>query len=165
MTDWGALFRSHTPTDTTDTIDKTPAASGCVNSVNCVTGASDENPRSAVEPATLSAADWRAEYDECAGIAEFDGHRSRADAERMAWLSVANRWYCLHGEPVPAALCAGCRRPLSGSEVLLLPHGERAHVDADHGCIIAYGRRWKVAAAAALETMGIPTPLFEEADT
>jgi hypothetical protein len=53
-------------------------------------------------------------------------------------------------------------KPLAGAEVLLLPHGEHAHANPDYGCIIAYGRRWKGAAASALAQYGIPAPEGDE---
>ena len=81
----------------------------------------------------------------------------------MAWNYVAALWYRQHGAQVPADRCAGCGRPISSGDVLLLPHGERAHADREYGCIIAYGRRWKAAAAKALAVVAIPTPPFEGA--
>jgi hypothetical protein len=76
----------------------------------------------------------------------------------MAWNTVATEWHRLHGERVPSAICAGCGNLLAGAEVLLLPHGEHAHADADYACIAAYGRRWKRAAEIALAHYGIPAP-------
>jgi hypothetical protein len=143
-------------------VDKTPPRLGCVSSVDCVTGGNTENPRSAVE--TWTAADWQVEYDERAAIHEFDGHRPRPAAERMAWNHVAALWYRHHGKRVQGALCAGCGELLNGTDgadILLLPHGERAHVTAGAGgysCIERYGMRWKRAAAAALARMGIRPP-------
>jgi hypothetical protein len=103
--------------------------------------------------------DWRGEYNERAAIFEFDGKHTRAEAERMAWHVVASRWYREHGKRVSANLCAGCGKPLSGApHVLLLPHGERAHSADGYPCILAYGRRWKSAAAKVLSAFGIPSP-------
>src|SRR5262249_15182716 len=86
--------------------------------------------------------------------------RRAGDAEEfarsLAWSAVAAEWHLLHGRRVPAGVCAGCGELLGkDTAVLLLPHGERAHVDSDDECIIAYGRRWRAAAAAALAPLGI----------
>jgi hypothetical protein len=102
--------------------------------------------------------DLLALYEERAAIRQFDGGYSKPEAERLAWGEVAALWHRQHGERVPAALCAGCGKPISGQAVQLLPHGERAHADGDYRCIRSYGRRWKTAAAEALEAMGVPTP-------
>jgi hypothetical protein len=110
-----------------------------------------------------TAAEWRAEYEGRVAYG-LDQRHSRADAERMAWNAVAAIWYRHHGKRVQGALCAGCGKPLSGTDaadVLLLPHGERAHAEArpdGYLCIAAYGRRWKREAATALAAMGIKTP-------
>src|SRR5438105_3635407 len=105
-------------------------------------------------------------YEERAAIREFDGGYAKAQAERLAWGEVAGIWHRQHGERVPGHTCAGCGKPLNGDAVLLLPHGERAHSAAgdEFKCIIAYGRRWKAAAAVALERIGIPTPPHEIED-
>ena len=85
-------------------------------------------------------------------------------AHDMAWSVVAAEWHRLHGERVPTGICAGCHEPLAGAEVLLLPHGEHAHADADYACIVAYGRRWKGAAASALAQYGIRAPEGDDED-
>jgi hypothetical protein len=80
-------------------------------------------------------------------------------AHAMAWNVVAAEWHRQHGERVAGSICAGCRRPLAGADVLLLPHGEHAHADPEYGCITAYGQQWKGAAASALTQYGIRAPL------
>jgi hypothetical protein len=110
-------------------------------------------------------ADLRDLYLERAGIAQFDGGQDRATAERMAWSVVAARWYRHAGERVPAHLCAGCGEPIGdGSDLLLLPHGERAHADPDYRCTTRYGQRWRRQAAVALAGIGIPTPASVSAE-
>jgi len=120
---------------------------------------------SAIDADRVEAVELRDLYEERAAIRQFDGGYTKDQAERLAWAEVAALWYRLHGERVPAALCAGCGEPISGHAVHLLPHGERAHADGNHACIIAYGRRWRSAAALALSAIGISTPagaLLEE---
>jgi hypothetical protein len=102
------------------------------------------------------ATDWRRLY--CEAIAEYRtaGH---------AWNKAALAWYVARGTPTLGDLCAGCGKPLAGTEIIdLWPHGERAHAGGDYKCILAYGRRWRRAAAAALAPYGIPTPAEIEAE-
>jgi hypothetical protein len=113
----------------------------------------------------LDAADLRDRYEERAAICEFDGGRDRARAEARAWKEVANIWHRQHGTRTSGDLCAGCGEALGDeADVLLLPHGERAHADDGYTCIRAYGRRWKSEAAAALAALGIPSPSAAEID-
>jgi hypothetical protein len=102
------------------------------------------------------ATDWRRLYSEA--ITELG-------TPHRAWSKVATAWYVAQGTPTPGDLCAGCGRPLDGAEALdLWPHGERAHAGDRYKCTIAYGRRWKAAAARALSAIGIPTPAIIAAE-
>jgi hypothetical protein len=115
--------------------------------------------RTSKHRSALNAAGLYARYEERAGIVEHDGDLDRAVAEARAWHEVAGIWWRQHGSRVWDHLCAGCGRPLGdSSDVLLLPHGERAHAGEAHQCVLAYGRRWKREAAAALAEIGIPAP-------
>jgi hypothetical protein len=53
---------------------------------------------------------------------------------------------------VPHQLCAGCRKPIdpADDEILDLADDNRVHIDTDHRCLIAWGRRWRAAAHAAI---------------
>ena len=57
-----------------------------------------------------------------------------------------------HGERVPRHLCAGCREPIEGAddEALDLADGNRVHLADGYRCLIAWGRRWRAAARAAI---------------
>jgi hypothetical protein len=106
---------------------------------------------------------WRERYDKWLAFERRmarrrEPHASAAQVERMAWNAVAGEWHRQNGERAPEGICAGCCQPLAGVDVLLLPHGEHAHADADYACIAAYGRRWRWAAAVALAQYGIPAP-------
>lgn len=103
-----------------------------------------------------SAADWRALYDERAGIAEFDGGLSRDQAETRAFACCIAEWlnrtpvrspsgHCLH--------CGGAEQPHDP----LLPFGtERSgHAWLHHRCWGAWHAERKMEAAAALAAMGI----------
>ena len=110
-------------------------------------------------PALLDADDLRHRYEERAAICESDGQQDRPRAESRAWHEVAAIWYRQNGTRTRSDLCAGCGKPISESdEVLLMPHGERAHAGQVQRCVIAYGRRWKTEAAIALMAIGIPSP-------
>jgi hypothetical protein len=68
---------------------------------------------------TPTAEDWRDLYEERAAIREFDGHYSRAEAERLAWGEVENRWHAEHGECLPRGTCAGARRAMGGAKIMI----------------------------------------------
>jgi hypothetical protein len=59
------------------------------------------------EPDTWTADDWRAFYDERAGIREFDGHLPRVEAERLAMADCAEHWL-LRNSPAPHGPENGC---------------------------------------------------------
>ncbi len=106
--------------------------------------------------ALWDAPDWMAFYDERAAIREYDGHHSRAAAEQFAWSELQCEWHRLHGERSPDWQCAGCGKPVSGSPASILPDGARVHDGL--ACLIAYGKRWRSAATAALVKMGLSKP-------
>lgn len=88
--------------------------------------------------------------------------RSRAEAKRLAWAELQNRWHRLHGERVPRDLCAGCRRLLGGAEALDLIDGNRVHIADGYDCLIRHGERWRGMATAALLSMGLAQPAESE---
>ncbi len=100
-------------------------------------------------------ADWRTFYEERAAIREYDGRRPRPEAERLACGETLVAWHKTHGEAPPRAFCAGCGEPVSGAEIMEIWDGARVHLAPGYGCLIAYGRRWRAAAAKALAGMGI----------
>lgn len=107
---------------------------------------------------------WRDEYEERAAIREFDGHYSRAEAERLAWGELENRWHKERDDRVPADTCAGCRRSIGQSPALDLTDGNRVHDRPDHACLIQHGKRWRGAATRALIEMGLTPPATDNAD-
>jgi hypothetical protein len=130
-----------------------PVAFGTNDTIGTVPG-ERRAPSQALDPAYL-----RGFYEERAAICEFDGGEDSPRAEARAWHEVASIWYRQHGQRAPDGLCAGCGEVLGAeADVLPLPHGERAHAVAGYACIIAYGRRWKSEAAAALPGHSISTP-------
>jgi len=103
-----------------------------------------------------SAEDWRAVFDERAGIAEFDGGLPRPEAEAQAVACCVTEWMNRHpatSSPERCLACKGGDRP--GDP--LLPHGTETH-----GHAWLHSRCWpnwhgsrKAEAIAALMAMGI----------
>ena len=58
-----------------------------------------------------TAEDWKAFYDERAGIAEFDGEQSREQAEAMAFKSCVVEWLNRHPCRTDPGRCAACGEP------------------------------------------------------
>ena len=103
-----------------------------------------------------SGEDWRALFDERAGIAEFDGGLPRASAEARAFACCVAEW--LNRNPVwsPPGRCLGC----GGSEHAhdkLLPFGaeQTGHAWLHSRCWSAWHAGRKSDAVAALSTFGI----------
>ena len=60
------------------------------------------------EPDARDAEDWRAYFEERAGIAEFDGGFSRAEVEQVAFECCIVRWLGEHPDQSPSDRCAHC---------------------------------------------------------
>jgi len=89
---------------------------------------------------------------------KYDGGYTRAQAERLAWGALQNRWHMEHGNRVPRDLCAGCRQPLGSADALSLIDGCRVHLKDNHDCLIRYGERWRTVATRALLALGVRPP-------
>ena len=87
------------------------------------------------------------------------GGRPRAEAERVAWAEVQNRWHLQHAERVTRDSCAGCRRPIGAAPALDLIDGGRVHLDNGNACLIRHGERWRAAATRALMALGLRPPV------
>jgi len=109
------------------------------------------------EPADAGV-DWRGWYEERAAIREFGGRYTSAEAERLAWGELENKWHLRHGERVPHDLCAGCRKPIGNTEALDLIDGNRVHRDHTNECLIQHANRWRAAAGRALAELGLQPP-------
>jgi hypothetical protein len=91
------------------------------------------------------------------------GGRPRAEAERVAWAEVQNRWHLRHGERVTRDICAGCRKPIGGGATSDLIDGSHVHVDNENACLIRHGERWRAAATRMLMALGLrPLVALEE---
>ena len=106
-----------------------------------------------------SAEDWRAFFDERAGIAEFDGGLSRAEAEASAFAHCVAEWLnrnpsALHPGVVSAAAETSLRMIASCPSV----SEAQAQVWLHSGCSSAWYAGRKAEAIAALAAMGIRAP-------
>jgi len=128
MTDWGALLRARTGSDTTDTIDITANGEGFVSCVDCVTGAKGktsqatgvEDLRALTSPALGKAAPegtphpWFTAEAEAATLARDTG-LSAIELAQRDW--PANAWRRLH-----SARLEFWRAPRSGSDGSVRQH-------------------------------------------
>jgi hypothetical protein len=108
-----------------------------------------------------SAGDWRAFFDERAGIVEFDGGLSREQAEARAFTCCVAEW--LNRSLVRSApdSCLRCRGAEHAHDPLL-PFGTEStgHAWLHSNCWSAWSAARHAEAVAALEAMGIATPGF-----
>ena len=106
-----------------------------------------------------NAEDWQVYFDERAGIAEFDGGLSRAEAEAQAFACCVSEWINRNPQPSSPGRCLACHGGDSTNDPLL-PFGTDTH-----GHAWLHSRCWKgwhdvrkEAAIAALTVMGIVMP-------
>jgi hypothetical protein len=108
------------------------------------------------EQSAWTAEDWRAYFDERAGIAEYDGGLSRKEAEALAFEGCVAEWLDQHPVRSSPDWCLVCGRPEEMGQALLpvgVEPGGPAWLHA--GCWERWytGRRER--AVVALETVGI----------
>jgi hypothetical protein len=60
-------------------------------------------------------------------------------------------------KPPDPTVCAGCDQTLAGP-ALDTGDGARVHDQADHKCLVAYGRKWRKRASDQLAPLGIDVP-------
>ncbi len=103
-----------------------------------------------------SAEDWRAFYDERAGIAEFDGGLSRPDAETLAFECCIVEWLNRNFERSPPGSCLACGDGESAHDALL-PHGvdPTGHVWLHSRCWPSWHAGRRADAVIVLKAMGI----------
>lgn len=82
------------------------------------------------------------------------GKRSWGMARRLAWGELQNQWHAQHGRRYPTWRCAGCDAPIGSMTALALPDGNRVHFEPI-ACLIAFGKRWRGDATAALVALGL----------
>ncbi len=102
--------------------------------------------------------DWRAFFDERAGIAEHDGGLSRDDAERQAFECCVMEWRCQHPPPASGPeRCAHCGEPIGepGRDGLPFLTGAGGHTWLHSGCHGDWTARRRAEAVAALAILGL----------
>ena len=107
-----------------------------------------------------AAEDWRVFYDERAGIAEFNGEQTRADAEAMAFECCVMEWLWRNPPLASGAeRCAHCGKPLGepGRGGLAYLTAAGAHTWPHSGCHGDWTARRRAEAVAALAILGLPT--------
>ena len=106
-----------------------------------------------------SGEDWRAFFDERAGIAEFDGGLPRLEAEARAYACCVTEW--LNRNPLRSSpdRCLRCGEAEHAHDSLLPFGTERTdHAWLHSRCWSAWSAARQAEAVAALEAMGIATP-------
>jgi hypothetical protein len=106
-----------------------------------------------------SGEDWRAFFDERAGIAEFDGGLPRLEAEARAYACCVTEW--LNRNPLRSSpdRCLRCGEAEHAHDSLLPFGTERTdHAWLHSRCWSAWSAARQAEAIAALEAMGIATP-------
>ena len=73
-----------------------------------------------------TAEDWRAFFDKRAGIAEFDGRQTRAEAEAFAFEFCIVEWLNRHPEHSDPGRCARCGKPDRDGHAVV-PFGTESH--------------------------------------
>ncbi len=103
--------------------------------------------------------DWRAHFDERAGIAERDGRLPRADAERRAYECCVMEWLWQHPPPASGPeRCAHCGEPLGepGRDSLPYLTGGGGHTWLHSGCHGDWTGQRRAEAVAALAILALP---------
>ena len=103
-----------------------------------------------------SGEEWRALFDERAGITEFDGGLPRQEAECRAFACCVAEWLNRNSMRSPPGRCLGCGGRDHAHDALL-PFGTKptGHTWLHSRCWDAWHASRKVEAAAALSTFGI----------
>ena len=108
-----------------------------------------------------TAEDWRALFEERAGIAEHDADVSRTEAETRAYESCVIEWLWQHPSPASGSQrCAHCGQPLGepGRDGLPFLTGDRGHVWLHDGCHGDWTAQRRAEAVAALAILGLRPP-------
>jgi len=84
-----------------------------------------------------------------------DLHHDEPEATTLAYGRLINLWHDRYGQRPDLHRCAGCDGPVGSTNIFALPDGARCHDGAGLACLIAYGDRWRTAAAEALRALGI----------
>jgi hypothetical protein len=105
-------------------------------------------------------ASWWHERFAAKAVQWFVGDRDWDATKRLAWGDLENEWHHQYGKRCPSWQCAGCDAPISGSQALNLPDGNRVHFEPID-CLIRFGKRWRRDASEALVAFGLEPPRLE----
>jgi hypothetical protein len=146
-------------TSTANTADRNPTALLAVSDpVNFADIAARTDSGTLLELDRWSGKDWQAFFDERAGIAEFDGGLSRAQAEAQAFAHCVDEWLSRNPMRSPRGRCLGCGGV--DHHEPLLPFGiePTGHSWLHSRCWPSWMAGRRAEAASALRAMGIATP-------
>ena len=101
-----------------------------------------------------SAEDWRLFFEERAGVAEFDGHLPRPQAEARAFDCCVVEWMNQNPTPCLPGQCAWCGEPETPHKTLL-PFGSDTHAWLHIECWPDWHRTRKAKAAEMLALGGV----------
>lgn len=91
--------------------------------------------------------------------------RPRQEAERLAFGEMILAWHRRYGDCPEPGRCAGCGDEMPSDVGFRIDReGSRVHFDGVRraDCIMAYGQKWRSAAVAGLQALGVnPPPDFE----
>jgi len=106
-----------------------------------------------------NAEDWQVYFDERAGIAEFDGGLSRAEAEVQAYACCVTEWMNRNPQTSPPGRCLACHVGDSTNDPLL-PFGTNTygHTWLHSRCWDGWFKSRQKEAASALMAMGLEKP-------
>ena len=106
-----------------------------------------------------SAEDWQLFFNERAGIAEFDGGSSRAEAEANAFAHCVAEWLNRNPQHSPPERCFGCGgNEASHNRLLPIGIGSAGQVWLHSRCGAAWYAGRKSEAMTALAMMGVTAP-------
>ena len=105
------------------------------------------------------AEDWQAFFDERAGIAEFDGGHTRAEAEAIAFEWCIVEWLNRHPEPSDPGRCAWCGKPDQDGHAVV-PFGTESygHTWLHPDCWNVWNQKRREKARQALAIFGLEAP-------
>ena len=107
-----------------------------------------------------TAQDWRVFYDELAGIAEFDGGQTQADAEALAFECCIVEWLNRHPQHSDPGRCAWCGKPdRDGHTVVPFGTESHGHTWLHPECWHDWSQDRREKAQQSLATMGLDAPL------
>jgi hypothetical protein len=103
---------------------------------------------------------WRALFEQRAVLHELNGKGPREQAGGLAFNDLILEWHRRYGVRPDPQRCAGCGDELGDEAGLVLCDDARVHLDGIRGanCLISYGKKWRSAAIAALEALGLDPP-------